>query len=169
MLKGLLLMSAAMIAAPALAQSKAAPPASTNAAQPAAAAQTPPAADPAQSPTAATPTTPPASNTPTTAATPAPTGETATPAASATPAPANTTSAVASVVATDWAKYDKDNNSQLSKEEFAAWMTALREQNPAQKAAVKDVNAWTTAAFAQADKDKSGSVTKAELETFLKG
>ena len=48
-------------------------------------------------------------------------------------------------------------------------MTALREQNPAQKAQVKDVDAWTTAAFAMADKDKSGEVTKPELAGFLKG
>jgi hypothetical protein len=168
MFKSLLLMSAAIAAAPALAQTKTAPPASTSASQPAAAtqaAQTPPAADPAQ--TAPMTTTPSAS--PTTAATPAPTGETAAPAAGAAQAPANTTSAVASVVSTDWAKYDKNNDGNLSKEEFAAWMTTLREQNPAQKEAVKDVGAWTTAAFAQADKDKSGSVTKTELETFLKG
>lgn len=160
MFKGLLLMSAAIIAAPALAQAEAAPPASSTP-QPAAAAQTPPAADPTQVPnTAATPAAPAASS-PTAAATPAPTGETAT--------PANSSNAVASVVSADWAKYDKDGDGKLSKGEFAAWMTALRESNPAQKAAVADVNAWTNAAFAQADKDKSNGVSKEELEAFLKG
>lgn len=149
MLKSFLLMSAITIAAPALAQTAAAP-ASTNAAQPAAAA-TPSAS--VQQPTAA--------------ATPS---ATATPAAQAAPAaPANPADAVAAVVSTDWPKYDADKNDSLSKTEFGAWMTALREQNPAQKAAVKDPTAWTDAAFAQADKDKSGSVNKTELAGFLKG
>ena len=160
MFKSLLLMSAIAVAAPALAQTAAAPPAGNEAQQPLPA-QTPPAADPAQSP--------PAAATPTTAAQPAPTGETAAPAAAATTEPANAGTAVASVIAADWAKYDKDNSGSLSKEEFTAWMTALREQNPAQKAEVSDVASWSNAAFAQADTDKNGSVTKPELEVFLKG
>lgn len=152
MLKGLLLMSAAMVAAPALAQTAAVPP---NEAQPAMPTQTPSATDPAQS-----------STPPTTAATPGATGETAAPAAAA---PANSTDAVAKVIAADWSKYDKDNDGSLSKEEFAAWMIALRGQDPAQKAQTTDVQSWTNAAFAQADSDKSGTVTKPELERFLKG
>lgn len=149
-MKSLLLMSA-MIAAPALAQAGA-PPASTNAAQPSA---------------TATPAPQPTTDAPAAAATPAPAAS-ATPAPAETP-PANSSDAVAQVVSNDWSKYDGNNDSNLSKEEFAAWMTALRESNPAQKAAVKDVNAWTTAAFAQADKDKSGAVSKDELQGFLKG
>lgn len=141
-MKSLLLMSA-IIAAPALAQSSA-PPASTNTAQPAA---------------AATPAPQPTMDAPAAQATPAP----------ETTAPANSADAVAQVVSSDWAKYDGNNDSNLSQEEFASWMTALRESNPAQKAQVKDVNAWTAAAFAQADKDKSGTVSKAELQGFLKG
>ena len=76
---------------------------------------------------------------------------------------------MAAVVSTGWSQYDADKNGSLSKTEFGAWMTALREQNPAQKASVKDPAAWTTAAFTQADKDKSGSINKSELEVFLKG
>lgn len=91
------------------------------------------------------------------------------PAAEAAPEPANAGSAVASVIEADWAKYDKDENGTLSKEEFAAWMIALRAQNPAQKDEVKDVASWANAAFAQADSDKNGSVTRPELEIFLKG
>jgi hypothetical protein len=154
-----MLMSAVAIAAPALAQTSA--PASTAPAQPAAT----PAATAAQPATAATPST--SAQQPTTAATPE-AGATSAPAAAATPA-TNSSDAVAAVVSADWAKYDADNDGKLSKAEFGAWMTALREQNPAQKAAVKDPEAWTTAAFAMADKDKSGAVSKTELEGFLKG
>ncbi len=163
MLKSLLLMSAVAVAAPALAQSTA-PANSTNAAQPAATATPATSAQPAAT---ATPST--AAQQPTTAATPQ-ADATAAPAAAATPAaPANSADAVAAVVSADWAKYDTDNDGSLSKAEFGAWMTALREQNPAQKAAVKDAEAWTTAAFAMADKDKSGTVNKDELAGFLKG
>lgn len=146
MLKTLMLAGAAMIAAPVLAQATAAP----KAAQPAAPATPAPAATPDTSATPAAPATPDTAQ--------APAAE-----------PANASDAVAALISADWAKYDKDGNGGLSKEEFAAWMTALREQNPAQKAAVTDVAAWTEAAFTMADKDKSGAVTKSELETFLKG
>ena len=156
-MKTLLMLSAIALATPAFAQTTGAP-ASTNAAQP---------ATPA---TGATPAQP---------ATDAPTAQGATSAQPATPAtpaapsaeaaPANSADAVATVVSTDWSKYDADTNDGLSKDEFGKWMTALREQNPAQKAAVKDVAGWTTAAFTQADKDKSGAVSKTELQGFLKG
>ena len=159
MLKSLMLMSAVAIAAPALAQTAAPASASTNTAQPAAAA-TPSTA--AQQPTAAA--TPAAAATPQAADSAAPTT-----AAAPTAEPANSADAVAAVVSADWSKYDADGDGNLSKAEFGAWMTALRDQNPAQKAAVKDAEAWTTAAFAMADKDKSGAVNKDELAGFLKG
>jgi hypothetical protein len=153
-MKSLLLASAMIVAAPAVAQTTATPN-STNAAQPAAPATPAKPATPAQAPQPATD---------------APSAQAATPASPATPAqPANPADAVAQVVSTDWAKYDTDKNDGLSKEEFGAWMTALRETNPAQKAQVKDPEAWTTAAFAQADKDKSGAVSRDELQGFLKG
>lgn len=148
MLKSILLVGAVAIAAPALAQ-EATPPASTNAAQP----ETTAAPAPAEAATDAAAST---------AAQPA------TEQAPAT-ASANPSNAVSAVIESDWAKYDADSNGSLSKEEFGAWMTALREQNPAQKAQVTDVNAWTAAAFAMADKDKNGGVTRPELEGFLKG
>lgn len=173
-MKSLLLLSA-MLAAPAMAQT-ASPPASTNTAQPAATAQQAP--QPAtDAPTTQTPST----ATPSTATQPAPTTgsttgstsadstTTSTTSGSGTASTANASDAVANVVSTDWAKYDGNTDGNLSKEEFTKWMTALREQNPAQKAEVKDVNAWTSAAFTQADKDKSGSVSKDELQGFLKG
>jgi hypothetical protein len=155
-MKSLLLASAMILAAPAVAQT--ATPNSTNAAQPA---------------TSTAPAAPASSSQVPQPATDGPTAQSATPAtpeAPATPAqPANPADAVAQVVSNDWAKYDADKNDGLSKEEFGTWMAALREANPAQKAAVTDPEAWTTAAFAQADKDKNGTVSKAELQGFLKG
>jgi Ca2+-binding EF-hand superfamily protein len=91
------------------------------------------------------------------------------PAAAAAEQPGNSADAVSAVVSTDWAKYDTDKDGNLSKAEFSVWMTALLEQNPAQKATVSDPAAWANSAFAMADKDKSGSVNKDELAGFLKG
>jgi hypothetical protein len=169
MLKSVMLVSAVAIAAPALSQT-AAPP-STNAAQPAAT----PTAEPATATPSTTAQQPTAAATPAATATPSAAAQTTAPAASEAPAapaaeqPANSADAVAAVVSADWSKYDADSDGNLSKTEFGAWMTALREQNPAQKAAVPDPEAWTTAAFAMADKDKSGAVNKDELAGFLRG
>jgi len=147
MMERLLVLSAVALAAPAAAQTANAP-ASTNAAQPA----TP--ATPAQAPQPVTD---------------APGAQSATPATPATPAqPANSSDAVAQVVSTDWSKYDADTNDGLSKAEFGKWMTALQEQAPKQSGKAKPAG-WTDAAFAQADKDKNGTVSKAELQGFLKG
>lgn len=150
-MKSLLLLSAIALTAPAAAQTAGAP-ASTNAAQPANPASP---ATPAQTPQPVTD---------------APTAQGATPATPATSAePAgNPADAVAQVVTSDWSKYDADTNDSLSKAEFGKWMTALQEQSPAQKAQAKPAG-WTDAAFAQADKDKSGTVSRTELQTFLKG
>lgn len=142
MLKSLMLASAVLIAAPALAQN----------------------ADTTANPNAATPATP---------AAPAQDGQAAQPASPAQPSAqaqpnANPADAVAAVVAADWNTYDTDKNGALSKEEFARWMIALREKSPQQQP-VADINAWTNAAFAQADKDKSSTVTQTELQAFLKG
>ena len=91
------------------------------------------------------------------------------PAASATP---QTRSAagdqVAAIVDSEFATYDKDANGSLSKVEFAAWMNALKAKAPATASAPVDPK-WNDAAFAQADKDKSTSVTKQELTGFLGG
>jgi hypothetical protein len=166
-----MLVSAIAIAAPALSQTAA--PASTNAAQPATA------ATPAQPAATATPSTtaqqPTAAATPAANATPSAAAQNTAPAVSTAPAaaaadqPTNSADAVAAVVSADWSKYDADSDGNLSKTEFGAWMTALLEQNPAQKASVKDPAAWANSAFAMADKDKSGAVNKDELAGFLKG
>ena len=89
---------------------------------------------------------------------------------SSTTTTTNPADAVASLIAAEWSNYDADSNKHLSRPEFSKWMITLRQQNAAaQKDQVKDVNAWAGAAFGQADADKNGAVTKAELESFLKG
>ncbi|WP_258043000.1 EF-hand domain-containing protein [Sphingomonas sp. NBWT7] len=97
---------------------------------------------------------------PATAATPAPT-ETA--ASTAQPA---TGDQVTSIVDAEFASYDKDGNGDLNKAEFAAWMDALKSKAPGGADKPGDAK-WNEAAFAQADKDKSTSVSKQELTGFL--
>lgn len=166
MLKSLMLASAIAIAAPALAQTTG----------PTGAKTPPNGASAATGPTTAvtnqtTPTTPStAQTTPATPATPV-TADQTTPATpgTATEAPANAADTVAQLVERDWAKYDNNSDGVLSKEEFGMWMAAIRSKNRAANEKPEDVTAWTDAAFAQADKDKSGSLTKPELEGFLRG
>ncbi len=71
---------------------------------------------------------------------------------------------VSTIINAEFASYDKDANGTLDKTEFAAWMDALKAKAPnPQPSDAK----WNDAAFAQADKDKSASLTKAELTGFL--
>lgn len=78
---------------------------------------------------------------------------------------------VAQVVEADFPAYDKDRNGELSKAEFSEWMLKLRAATPQSGAptAEADLEAWAGAAFAQADTDKSQSVSKGELTSFLAG
>jgi hypothetical protein len=75
---------------------------------------------------------------------------------------------VASIVESEFGTYDKDANGSLSKAEFAAWMDALKAKAPGGASKPADPK-WNDAAFAQADADKSTSVTKQELTGFLGG
>lgn len=184
MLKHVLLASAFVISAPALAQNQpqtATPQPDTNASPaqpqtapvPAAPTATAPAPQTTSAPTAAVPATSPAPTTadaqPQTA--PAPNAQAANPApadsATAAAAPANPGAQVAEVVNGEFGTYDKNKNGSLSKTEFGAWMTALRTKaDPS----VKDDAAnksWVAQAFTQADTDKSKSVSKDELTNFL--
>lgn len=97
--------------------------------------------------------------------TPAPAQDSAT-----QPQPAGA-SQVAQVIEADFPSYDKDGNGELSKEEFSAWMLKLRAASaqPGAAAPETELTAWAGAAFAQADSDKSQSVSKGELTTFLAG
>ena len=181
MLKHILVASMVTIAVPALAQSQ------VTTAKPAASqptSRTPGAAQsvmtqPTDANTAAMPATPAttATATPSTAAPataqamPAPGATTTTPMAStataAIPQPVSGDQ-VAQVVATEFPGYDKDSNGTLSETEFAAWMVALKTaSDPTTKADAPATKAWVGAAFAQADKDKSKTVSKEELTGFL--
>ncbi|KQN37484.1 hypothetical protein ASG37_10590 [Sphingomonas sp. Leaf407] len=75
---------------------------------------------------------------------------------------------IAQIVEAEFPKYDKDGKGQLTESQFGEWMVALRSaSDPATSADKPDVKAWVKQAFAQADKDKSKAVSKAELTSFL--
>lgn len=150
MIKQMLLIGAAAISFPALAQTT--PPASDPAttAQPAPA-PSPDTASPAPAPGASTTPTPPASSQP------APSG-----AAAATP------TQIAQIVEQEFPTYDGDKNGDLNEAEFGAWMKKLRAAtDPSTDVESAEVKTWIGQAFASADGDKSGAVNKAELTGFL--
>lgn len=194
MLKHVLLASAVLISTPALAQNKPTdpqnPPPPTDTTMPApttpapatppvetappqtapapttAAPVTPAPADPATADTQPAPTTPapiaPAPNAQ--AANPAPAAPATAEVAPAAPAPG---AGIAAVVNAEFGTYDKNGDGKLSKTEFSGWMFALKQKaDPAAKDDAAN-KAWTTQAFAQADSDKSKSVSKDELTNFL--
>ncbi len=75
---------------------------------------------------------------------------------------------IAQIVEAEFPKYDKDGKGQLSEAQFGEWMVALRSASePGASADKPEVKAWVKQAFAQADKDKSKAVSKAELTSFL--
>jgi outer membrane biosynthesis protein TonB len=167
MIKSILLAGVVMISAPVLAQEAPAqetPPAPAE--QPAEPAEAPAAveqpAETAQQPQEATP------------AEPAAPAEQPAQAAEQQPAkppqgqqPANATQ-IAAVVDQGFPTYDKDADGSLKAEEFNSWMVALRSASePAFKGESTADKQWLGAALAQADTDKSGSVNKDELKTFL--
>ncbi|MDG5489308.1 hypothetical protein NYR55_11850 [Sphingomonas sp. BGYR3] len=82
--------------------------------------------------------------------------------------PATTADQVAQVIDADWAKYDVDGNSELSKEEFGTWLGTLRKASePGADLASTEMQGWMGQAFAAADADKSSTVSKPELTKFL--
>ncbi|WP_439567716.1 calcium-binding protein [Sphingopyxis sp.] len=155
MLKQMLLIGAAAVSFPALAQT------------------TPPAADPAAPTTAAEPapmsdTAPPTDP----ATTPAPAPDASAPPAATEAAPAAGTAAtptqIAQIVDKEFPTYDADANGDLNNAEFAAWMKKLRTAtDPSVDPESADVKTWIGQAFAAADGDKSGAVNKTELTGFL--
>ena len=152
MMKRILLASAVMMSAPAFAQDAApaqetAPAAQTAPANPATAA-----ADPSITATQAAPADPATQTAQTTA-------EAGQPASGAQ---------IAQIVEAEFPKYDKDGKGQLTEKQFGEWMVALRSASePGVTADKPEVKSWIKQAFAQADKDKSKAVTKAELTSFL--
>lgn len=159
MIKTMLLASAFTLAAPALAQN--AVPADTNPQSTQAPTTTPAPAD--------TPMTAPQSSEPApTPAQPATDSQTAQPAPAPAQAPATSEAQVAAVVDSQFAGYDKDGSGDLNATEFASWMVALRKASePNFDGDAAESRTWMTRAFAQADVDKSSSVSKTELTTFL--
>jgi outer membrane biosynthesis protein TonB len=168
MIKSIFLASAVMISVPALAQEvpvqETPPAAAEQPAQPAQPAEAPVAAEQpaetAQQPQEATPAEPatPAEQPAQTAEQqPAPQGQ----------QPANATQ-IAAVVDQGFPTYDKDADGNLKAEEFNSWMVVLRSASePAFKGDSVAGKQWLGVALAQADTDKSGSVSKDELKTFL--
>lgn len=148
MIKQMLLIGAAAVSFPALAQT------------------TPPASDPAA--TAAEPAPAPAPDT----ASPAPAPDASTPPASSQPAPSGAAAAsptqIAQIVEQEFPTYDGDKNGDLNEAEFGAWMKKLRAAtDPATDVESAEVKTWIGQAFASADGDKSGAVNKTELTGFL--
>ncbi|MDI1294612.1 MAG: EF-hand domain-containing protein [bacterium] len=94
------------------------------------------------------------------------------PAAPAAAEPANPANAVATIVDTEFPAYDANKDGQLDQAEFSRWMVALKDQE--MKATGKtlppaEVTAWASGAFTTADADKSTSVSKPELISYLSG
>lgn len=153
MLKQMLLIGAAAVSFPALAQT------------------TPPASDPMNPPTTTEPAPMPDTTTPdTTTPAPAPAPDSSTPPAATEPAPsgAATPTQIAQIVDQEFPTYDGDKNGDLNETEFGAWMKKLRAAtDPAADVESAEVKSWIGQAFASADGDKSGGVNKTELTGFL--
>ena len=151
MLKYALLGAAMAISAPAFAQTQTTPaPAAPAQVAPAPTTTAAPVADPAGPAADATAAAPPTAAD-TTAAAPAPKAE-----------------QVASAIDDQFTTYDKDANGKLNEVEFSAWMVALKSQaDPKTDANAPATKKWNKAAFAQADKDKSKSLSKDEVASFL--
>ena len=99
----------------------------------------------------------------------APAGSSASPSSAQPAAPADS---IASIVNTEFPAYDANNDGQLDKSEFARWMVALKDQemkSTGKALTPAEVTAWADGAFSTADADKSVSVSKPELITYLSG
>ena len=161
MLKQVMLASAMIVSAPALAQAQDTTQTTPGRAEVPADPQIMPAQNPAAQPDAAvpTPTTP---DQMTEATDPAP------PPAQQAAQPATTADQVAQAVDQDFPTYDNNSDGTLDEPEFAAWMTALRTaSDPSVKAGSPEMTTWAGQAFASADTDKNATLSKGELTTFL--
>jgi hypothetical protein len=75
---------------------------------------------------------------------------------------------VATVVQTEFPTYDANKDGKLERPEFASWMVKLKQaSDPKASAESTSTRKWVSAAFAQADTDKSQSVSQPELIGFL--
>jgi hypothetical protein len=94
------------------------------------------------------------------------TESTTTTTAQAAPAPTPAADPKA-VLAQQFPTYDKDGNGTLSQTEFAAWLVEMKTAQNSEKLTPEQISKWANDSFAKADKDKSKSVTVAELQGFL--
>lgn len=149
MVRFTLLASAIALASPALAQD--APPATSPA--------------PQSAPTTVDQAGPPQSSAARDAAIPA---SIVAPEAEAAAKPAAAGTPAADIINAEFGSYDKDGDGVLNAAEFAAWMVALKKvSDPTTDSASPAMNTYLAQAFAQADADKSKTVSKAELTAFL--
>lgn len=74
---------------------------------------------------------------------------------------------VKAVIEQQFTGYDLDSSGTLDKAEFAAWMNALKARAPGGRVAAQADPRWNDAAFRRADADRSASVTRQELASFL--
>lgn len=91
----------------------------------------------------------------------------ATSSASPAPAPAAAASDPKAIIASEFPTYDKDGDGALASAEFGAWMIALKEKSGDTAMKPAEKTSWLKSAFTTADKDKSKSVTLAELTDYL--
>ena len=86
--------------------------------------------------------------------------------------PANPAASVAAIVDSEFPAYDANKDGALDQAEFSRWMVALKDQEMKATGATlapEQVTAWANGAFTTADKDKSVSVSKPELISYLSG
>jgi len=105
-------------------------------------------------------------------ATPAAPAAPAAPQSAAPSAPTNPAASVASIVDAEFPAYDANNDGQLDQSEFTRWMVALKSQEMKATGSAlpaEQVTAWANGAFTTADKDKSTSISKTELVSYLSG
>ena len=75
---------------------------------------------------------------------------------------------VAGIVSREFPSYDRNRDGTLDQGEFGTWMVKLKTiADPASTANAAAVKTWVNAAFAQADQDKSRTLTLGELTGFL--
>lgn len=86
--------------------------------------------------------------------------------------PANPAASVAAIVDSEFPAYDANKDGALDQSEFSRWMVALKDQEMKATGATlppEQVTAWANGAFTTADKDKSVSISKPELISYLSG
>lgn len=84
----------------------------------------------------------------------------------AAPAPAAVSDPKA-IIASEFPTYDKDGDGSLVRAEFDTWLMALKDKSGDAEMKPADKMSWLKGAFTTADKDKSKSVTLAELTDYL--